>query len=296
MVYLFDNPVGNFSNGITLTNPHNSDPLEVKMEFNQIYNEDCVTGMQKLPDECIDLCITSPPYNLGVKYDAYDDWLDWKDYYDWCRVWLKEIYRVLKPDGRFCLNHYLSCGTAKHRSAPLMNLNAICEFEIGFKHHGFALWTESSTVKRTAWGSFLSASAPYISSPHEGVDILYKTRWKKNRKGVSTIERKEFFEGTLGIWKIQPVSKTKRKTVANFPLGLPRRCINLLSFKEDVVLDPFMGGGTTAYAAKMLGRQYVGFEISTDYWKKSLKWVAQCGLDTWLEEKEPVKKKKRKMK
>jgi site-specific DNA-methyltransferase (adenine-specific) len=217
-----------------------------------------------IPDNHVDIIITSPPYNLGVKYDSFEDWMEWDVYYDWCRVWLKECYRVLKPDGRLCLNHYLSCGTAKHRSAPLMNLNAICEFEIGFNHHGYAEWTESSTVKRTAWGSFLSASAPYISSPREGVDILYKARWKKDRKGVSTIDKKEFFEGTLGIWKMNP-EKNRSGCPAPFPLALPMRCINLLSYKGDLVLDPFSGSATTAVAAKKTGRKYIGFELSKNY-------------------------------
>jgi site-specific DNA-methyltransferase (adenine-specific) len=234
------------------------------LRLNTIINEDAIDGMRKMSDNCIDLAITSPMYNLGVKYEACTDWMTWDDYYDWCRVWMKEIYRILKPDGRFCLNHYLSCGTAAHRSAPLMNLNAICELELGFKHHGFALWTESSTVKRTAWGSFLSASAPYISSPHEGIDILYKDRWKKDRKGVSTVTKKEFFEGTLGIWKIPP-EKKRKGCPAPFPLGLPLRCINLLSYVGDTVFDPFMGSATTAVAAKMSGRNYFGFEISKQY-------------------------------
>lgn len=230
--------------------------------------------MRKLPASCIDLCVTSPPYNLGVKYDTYTDWMTWDDYYDWCRVWLKGIYRVLKPDGRLCLNHYLSCGTSEHRSAPLMNLNAICEFEIGFSHHGFALWTESSTVKRTAWGSFLKASAPYISCPHEGIDILYKDHWKKDKKGESTIEKSEFFEGTLGIWKMAP-EKKREGCPAPFPEALPQRCINLLSFKGDIVLDPFNGDGTTTYVAKKSGRQYIGFDISRTYCETAEKRLQQ---------------------
>jgi DNA modification methylase len=632
------------------------------MDFNQIYNEDCITGMQKLPDNCIDLCVTSPPYNLGVKYDVYNDWMEWSDYYVWCEQWLNEVYRVLKPDGRFCLNHYLSCGTSKTRSAPLLNLNCICN-KIGFKHHGISVWDERTLTKYQAWGSWKSASAPYINclsahtlvitdyglvpiseinkthkvmtsdgkyhrasiqqkkehigdlieitlhhnlaqpitctkehrflvreqtsrshmkpthhhehiyskpkwvssaeiqqnayhnrlhphknhiyytatpkfkneqipnhllnstlpidntvfwefvgfwlaegiidmgyhsnsgcyrirvsghqneetyiknlftkcgfksyiyrskcakgvtiavckkelweflnqfyqknalktkgakshlkhlpewcvslptiycksllkgylkgdgheglkrkamlhsiestsypllvqfqrillkcgyygtlyptrkerhnikivngkpcttrkqyrlawydhktrykkiyednnyiwlpiksailktgqitevydlhvpkthtfclpgavthnSPYECILITYKDHWKKDRKGETEITPKEFMESCSGIWKMQPVSKTKRKTIANFPLELPMRCIKLLSYKNDVVLDPFMGGGTTAYAAKMLDRQYIGFELSEDYWKKSLEWVAQCKLDT----------------
>ena len=198
--------------------------------------------------------------------------MTWPEYYNWCRIWLKEIYRILKPDGRFCLNHYMSCGTAKHRSAPLMNLNAICEFETGFSHHGYAEWTESSTCKRQAWGSWLKASAPYVSSPREGIDILYKERWKKDKKGESTISKKEFMESTIGIWKIQPERKRRIKggCPAPFPVALPKRCINLLSYKGDLVLDPFMGTGSTAIAAVETDRRFIGFELSKKYWQDSI--------------------------
>jgi len=239
------------------------------IKTNIIYNEDCISGMSKLPDNCIDLVVTSPPYNLGVNYDTYNDWMEWPDYYDWCRLWLRQIYRILKPDGRFCLNHYLSCGTAKHRSAPLMNLNAICEFEIGFRHHGTALWSESSTCKRHAWGSWISASAPYINSPHECINIFYKDHWKKDKKGESTITPKEFMEATLGIWHIPP-EKRRNGCPAPFPPGLPRRCINLLTYKGDLVLDPFMGSGTTALVAKETGRDYIGYELSPAYYATSI--------------------------
>jgi DNA modification methylase len=606
------------------------------MDFNQIYNEDCITGMQKLSDNCIDLCVTSPPYNLGVKYDVYNDWMEWDDYYAWCELWLQEVYRVLKPDGRFCLNHYLSCGTSKTRSAPLLNLNCICN-KIGFKHHGISVWDERTLTKYQAWGcydeetevltdagfkkfknidincdlfatlnpttqsfeyqratndikyhyngemyslksrsfdllitpnhnmvyydksgnicfcevekyfnihnsitipqghfgyiggqtndwfylppleshrvgfcgrlkeqvnciqmndwlkflgifitdgncyhspknrqykisiyqskstyldqirsllnqlpfsfkekpqkseyytcnkqlssylitlknkneriipewicklpleqirlfldwvfigdgsipskngnkqiavpskqmadtlthllimvgqtvsvtihkhqggrdyngvwfkgdkdlylitykksktyyldkrrenitkqhytgivycvsvpnkilcvrrngkitwcgnSWKSASSPYVNSPYECILITYKDHWKKDRKGETEITPKEFMESCSGIWKMQPVSKSKSLTIANFPVELPMRCIKLLSYKGDVVLDPFSGSGTTAYAAKVLGRQYVGFEISKNYWEISQRRVEQNGLDEWVE-------------
>ena len=245
-----------------------SDELQYNLQENVIYNVDCVQGMRmQIPDNSIDIVITSPPYNLGVKYDVHDDMSPWDEYYDWCRLWMNEVYRILKPDGRFCLNHYLSCGTAKHRSAPLMNLNAIAEFDIGFKHHGVALWSESSTCKRQAWGSWVSASAPYINSPHECIDIFYKDHWKKDKKGESTITSKEFMESTLGIWHMAPERKRKNgHCPAPFPVALPKRCINLLSYKGDIVLDPFSGNATTAIAAIQTGRRYIGFELSKTYW------------------------------
>ena len=125
-----------------------------QLDFNKIYNLDCITGMKKLPDNCIDLCITSPPYNCGIEYDTHDDNMEWDAYYAWCKEWLSEIYRVLKPDGRFCLNHYLSLGQSGNRHAPLMDMNYICTKEIGFKHHGLAVWMDATLTKYTAWGCY----------------------------------------------------------------------------------------------------------------------------------------------
>jgi site-specific DNA-methyltransferase (adenine-specific) len=246
---------------------------------------DCVKGLKKLPDNSIDLCVTSPPYNCGIEYDSYDDNQEWDKYYTWCREWLTEVYRVLKPDGRFCLNHYLSLGQSDNRHAPLMDLNYICTHDIGYKHHGLACWYDITLTKRTAWGSWISASCPYINSPLEGILILYKERWHKDNKGVSDIGGKEFMQSCSGIWKLQP--EMNGLTKANFPVSLPMRCIKLLSYKGDVVLDPFSGSATTAYAAKVTGRKYVGFELSENYWKIGNRRLEQNGLDSWMEP-EPV--------
>lgn len=251
------------------------------MEYNKIYNEDCITGMKKLPDNCIDLCVTSPPYNCGIEYDTHDDNMEWDAYYSWCKEWFSEIYRVLKPDGRFCLNHYLSLGQSDNRHAPLMDMNYICTKEIGFKHHGLACWYDITLTKRTAWGSYKMASAPYVNSPLEGILILFKNHWHKDNKGISDITGKEFMQACSGVWKLQP--EMNGLTKANFPVSLPMRCIKLLSYKGDIVLDPFSGSGTTAYAAKVTGRQYIGFELSENYWKIGNRRLEQNGLDSWLE-------------
>jgi site-specific DNA-methyltransferase (adenine-specific) len=242
------------------------------LDIDQIYCGDSLELIKKIDSNSVDLAVTSPKYNLGIKYDSCDDFVPWDEYYDWCRSWMKEVYRVLKPDGRFCLNHYISCGMAKHRSAPLMNLNAICEFEIGFKHHGFVLWDDRTISKRTAWGSWMSASAVYVNSPHEGITILYKDHWKKDTKGESTITKEEFMEATTGIWKLSP-EKHRGGCPAPFPVSLPKRCINLLTYKGDLVLDLFNGGGTTCIAAKQTGRHYIGMDMSRSYCDDAIEWL-----------------------
>jgi len=241
-----------------------------------LYHADCIEILKKFPDNIIDLVVTSPPYNLGIKYDTkfnmgklgdeeICDYMDWNNYYNWCSKWLKEIYRILKSDGRFCLNHYFSFGGGRRkvRVAPLMDLNWIATKKIGFKHHAVAFWLDRTLKKRTAWGSWLSASSPYLNSPLEGILILYKEKWKKEKKGVSTIIKEDFIKGCSGLWEIKP--ENKKFNPCPFPEKLPELCINLLSFKNDIILDPFLGSGTTAVVCKKLERRWLGIEISKNY-------------------------------
>jgi site-specific DNA-methyltransferase (adenine-specific) len=240
------------------------------METNIIYNKDCWDGMlYDIPKESIDFCITSPPYNLGINYteDVTEDTLPWDKYYEWCLRWLNTVYNVMKPNRRFCLNHYFSCGegtknTQRGRSAPLMELNHLAQ-KVGFKHHAVATWVDATMSRLTAWGSWLSASAPYINSPYEGILILYKGDWKREDKGKSTIDKEEFIEGCSGIWKLHPEKRNGHP--APFPVALAERCIRLFTYEGDVVLDPFMGSGSTAIACKNTNRKWIGFEKSKKY-------------------------------
>lgn len=235
------------------------------MELDKIYNMDCIQGMKQLPDNSIDLIVTSPPYNIGIDYDVYDDKRPWDEYYQWCEQWLAECLRVLKQDGgRICIDHYMSLGTSKFRTSPLSTIYMIME-KLGFKHHSLAVWTDITLAKRTAWGSYLSASAPYINAPFEGILIDYKENWKKAEKGISTIDKDDFVKLTRGRWDIK--TETRGLTKANFSVDLPTKAINLLSYEGDTILDPFMGSGTTAVAAIKTNRHYIGFEISPDYCK-----------------------------
>lgn len=251
------------------------DPM---LKVNEIYNQDCNEGMEQIDDETVDLIVTSPPYNLDIKYDTHIDNMPLPEYWKWCERWLTHCFRVLKPDGRLCLNHYLSCGTSEQRFAPLMKLNCIAE-DIGFKHHGVAIWDDRTLTKRTAWGSWRSASAPYCNSPFEGILIMFKDHWKKDRQGITNISKKEFMEISTGIWKIQPCQKYL--TIANFPVELPQKCIRFFSYEEDLVLDPFMGSGRTGVAAKRNNRNYIGFEISPAYCEVARQELSQSTMDSW---------------
>ena len=80
----------------------------MSLELNKVHNMDCVEGLKQLDDNSIDLIVTSPPYNVGIDYDTWKDKMPWEDYLAWCKKWLSECFRVLKDDGRICINHYIS--------------------------------------------------------------------------------------------------------------------------------------------------------------------------------------------
>jgi len=233
--------------------------------MNKILQGDCLELFPSIEDSSIDLIVTSPPYNIGIDYDNYNDYLKWSKYLEWIEKWLYECYRVLKDDGRICINHYINFQD-KHEKVsrfPLMDIRNIQE-KIGYNVHKLIIWDDITRKKFTAWGSWLSASAPYINTPYEGILISYKNQWKKLEKGVSTISKKDFMEDVGGVWKLG-TTPGKKGTKAVFPITLPIRCIELLSYENDVVLDPFMGSGTTAVACKETNRKYIGFELSRKY-------------------------------
>lgn len=244
------------------------------MTENIIYNTDLIEGFKKIDDNSIDLLMTSPPYNCGIEYDSYNDSRPWEEYLEWCEQWLIEAKRVLKPDGRFAINHLVEMGLPAHgkkngiRVSPQVELHKILT-KLDLTVVAQPMWADLTRSTLTSWGSWMSASAPYIYNPMEVILIGYKSQWKKERPkdnpGVNTISKEDFMKGVGGVWSIQP--ETQGLTVANFPVELPKLCIELLTFKDDVVLDIFMGSGTTAIACLETERKYIGFEISESYCK-----------------------------
>ncbi len=242
------------------------------MELNSIVRADILDGFKEIDDNSVDLIVTSPPYNVGVQYDSWDDNLTWQDYLDWCRLWIIQCHRVLKDDGRMCINHYICLH--KHQSQfPLFDIRTIQD-EIGLHTNKIIIWEDKTVCKLTAFGSWMSASAPHIQTPYEGILVSYKNSWKKLTSGESTISRDEFLDSVSGVWKCRP--ETQQKTIANFPIDLPRKCINLFSYKGDTVLDPFMGSGTTAVACVETGRNFLGIEKSEKYHKYAKDRVDYC--------------------
>lgn len=247
------------------------------MQTNILYNCDILEGFKNIPDNSIDLCVTSPPYNCGIAYDSWNDSKPWNEYLEWCKNWLTEVKRVLKPDGRFAINHLVEMGIPAHgkkngiRVSPQVELYKILT-DLELVVAAQPMWADLTKSTLTCWGSWQSASAPYIYNPFEVILVGYKSNWKKERpkdnKGINTISKEDFMKGVGGIWNIQP--ETKGLTMANFPVALPKLCIELLTFKDDIVLDPFMGSGTTAVACLQTERKYIGFELSQNYYQIAL--------------------------
>ncbi len=214
--------------------------------------------------EFIDLIVTSPPYNVGINYDSNDDTISYEDYLDFSRQWIGNCYKWSKPHARLLLNIPLDKNKGGHRSVGA-DLTTIAQ-EVGWNYHATIVWNEGNISRRTAWGSWMSASAPFVIAPVELIVILYKDSWKKQLGSKeSDVSRDEFIAWTNGVWTFNGESKKRVGHPAPFPRELPYRCIKLFSYVGDVVFDPFLGSGTTLVEAHNNSRIGVGVEIDTGY-------------------------------
>jgi site-specific DNA-methyltransferase (adenine-specific) len=212
----------------------------------------------------IDLIVTSPPYNVGVQYQSSKDDISYSEYLEFARKWLGRCFEFLKDDGRICLNIPLDKNKGGKQSVGA-DITTIAK-QVGFQYHATIVWNEGNISRRTAWGSWMSASAPFVIAPVELIVVLYKKNWRKvSGSRNSDITRDEFIEWTNGFWSFKGESKKRIGHPAPFPIELPKRCIKLFSFVGDTILDPFVGSGTTLIAATMLNRIGIGIEIETEY-------------------------------
>ena len=228
---------------------------------NTIFSESA-EHMRALPDCSVHLMVTSPPYNVGKDYD--DD-LTLDEYRDFLRRVMGEVYRVLTPGGRVCFN---IANLGRRPYLPLHRYIIEDLTALGFLMRGEIIWDKSaSSASSTAWGSWRSAANPVLRDEHEYILVCCKDTYKRPKvEGrASTIERDDFLEWTRSVWRFPAVSARRIGHPAPFPTELPRRCIQLYTYADEVVLDPFMGSGTTAIAALEAGRRFVGYEISDEY-------------------------------
>lgn len=217
--------------------------------------------MAELPDSSVHLVVTSPPYNVGKEYDAD---LSLSEYRDLLRRVFIEVYRVLVPGGRICVN------LANLGRTPYLPLHAfICQDLIGLNYlmRGEILWDKGGSASRsTAWGSWLSPTNPTLRDTHEYILVFCKQGYHRplqDRK--PTISKEEFLEYTKSVWHFAAEPAKKTGHPAPFPVELPYRCIQLYTAEGDVVLDPFMGAGATALAARRTNRKFVGYDIEQKY-------------------------------
>ncbi len=227
--------------------------------LDSIYSHSC-EQMPELPDNSVALMVTSPPYNVGKDYDLD---LTLEEYLAFLARVLTETHRVLAPGGRVAFN------VANVGRKPYIPLNAyVADIarQLGYLMRGEIIWVKSKGASGScAWGSWMSAGNPTLRDLHEYILIFSKERFDKPTKGLSTIARDEFMEATLSVWNIPPESARKVGHPAPFPIALVQRVINLYTYENEVVLDPFMGSGTTAVAALELGRRFVGYEVHPHY-------------------------------
>ncbi len=228
--------------------------------INKIYHQSSI-DMHHLPDNSVHLMVTSPPYNVGKEYD--DDLTEYEYSQLLYSVW-SEVYRVLAPGGRACIN------VANLGRKPYIPLNAMISqqmSEIGYLMRGEIIWDKSASAGTScAWGSWKSASNPVLRDTHEYILVFSKGRYNRPSKNKhSTITKDEFLTFTKSIWQFPAESAKRVKHPAPFPVELPRRLVQLYTYSEDLVLDPFMGSGTTAIAALRSGRRFVGYDISLEY-------------------------------
>lgn len=240
-----------------------------------IFNNDIFT-LEDINEETIDLIVTSPPYDVDIKYENYNDNIPYEEYLEFTQKWLAKCYSLAKKDGRLCLNVPLDKNKGGQQSV-CADITTIAK-RVGWKYHATIIWNEQNISRRTAWGSWLSASAPYVIAPVEVIIVMYKEQWEKLHKGKSDIAREEFIEWTNGVWNFSGESRSKIGHPAPFPIELPRRCIKLFSFVGDTVLDPFVGSGTTLIACLETKRKGIGVDINKKYCELAQKRLEKHGL------------------
>ena len=218
--------------------------------------------MDALPDASVHLMVTSPPYNVGKEYD--DD-LTLDEYRSFLNRIMGEVHRVLVPGGRVCFN---IANLGRRPYLPMHRYVIEDLQDLGFLMRGEIIWDKgSSASSSTAWGTWMSATNPVLRDVHEYILVLCKDTWRRPRQPgrESTISRDDFLECTRSVWQFPAASARRVGHPAPFPVELPRRCIELYTYAGEVVLDPFMGSGTTAIAALQTGRRFVGYEVSGEY-------------------------------
>lgn len=230
------------------------------MYWNRIYHRDA-RDLSFIPDGVVSLTVTSPMYlGAGVKYSTASDEMNYEEYVDLHMAVYAECYRVTEPGGRIAI---VVANVGRKPYVYLDRIHAGALSAAGFEQKGCIIW-DKGPVFGTAWGSWLMPTAPELRDRHEYIIIAQKPGVKRSQ-GRGDITSEEFTAATQSIWTIQPASAKKVGHPAPFPIEIPQRLIRLYTYKDDLLLDPFNGSGTTCQAAELLGRRWIGVDIDAGY-------------------------------
>ena len=228
--------------------------------------------MDEIPDNSIHLMITSPPYNVGKEYD--ND-LTLMEYEELLMSVFAETHKKLVTGGRACIN-MANIGRKPYLPLHMIVINVM--LNLGFLMRGEIIWDKSASAGGScAWGSWMSASNPVLRDYHEYILVFSKDSYSKNKAQdkKDTISKEDFIQWTKSIWTFPAVNAKRIGHPAPFPIELPHRLINLYSYEEDVILDPFCGSGTTCLAAIQNNRHYIAYDINEEYIDLSKKRISK---------------------
>lgn len=234
--------------------------------------------MSELPDNSIALMVTSPPYHVGKDYDSSGSF---EEYLGLLEAVFAETYRVLQPGGRAVVN---VANLGRRPYVPLSHEVTARMLRLGFLMRAEVIWRKAKGAGgNCAWGSWRSPANPVIRDVHEYCLCFSKGRFDRVVKGDSDISAEDFMESTLSIWEIPPESASRVNHPAPFPVELPKRFIQLYTYKGEWILDPFVGSGSTAVAAVLTGRKWIGYDINPEYCELTRKRAAAVGASLPLD-------------
>ena len=235
-------------------------------------------NMADLPDNCVALVVTSPPYFAGKQYEeALGEGAIPGSYVEFLAM-LRDVFaeckRTLEPGGRIAVN-VANLGRKPYRSLAA-DVITILQDDLGLLLRGEVVWQKAEGASGScAWGSFRSPANPVLRDLTERVIIASKGRFDRAKgaaarrdaglPSVATLTNDEFLDATLDVWRIAPESARRVQHPAPFPVELPERLIHLYTYENDLVLDPFLGSGTTLVAAARTGRRGVGYDLDPAY-------------------------------